>query len=120
MFGSPRWQQMLQEKSIKEDPFKRMQGSDVDLTWIEQDETAMREPIVIEKPDGLGMKMPSNDLSVDDVADLIGRDTPVEVIGTSHPSSFPKIYPRYFIYRCRHTIYVARVDAAKVGGIYGA
>jgi len=93
MFGSPRWQQMLQEKSIKGDPFKRMQGSDVDLTWVEEDEMAMREPIVIEKPDGLGMKMPSSDLSVDDVADLIGRDTPVEVIGMCHPSLFPKIFP---------------------------
>jgi len=111
---------MLQEKSIKGDPFKRMQGTDVDLTWVEEDEMAMREPIVIEKPDGLGMKMPSSDLSVDDVADLIGRDTPVEVIGMCHPSVFP---PRYFLdalSRCCHAVYVARVDAAKVGGIYGA
>lgn len=58
-----------------------MHGSDLSLSWVEEDETAMREPIVIENPDGLGMKMPSSNLTVDDIAKLVGEDTPVEVIG---------------------------------------
>ncbi|KAJ3565100.1 hypothetical protein NP233_g7859 [Leucocoprinus birnbaumii] len=89
MFDPARWNQMLQEKPTKGDPFKRMQGSDVNLAWVEEDETAMREPIVIEKPDGLGMKMPSSDLSVDDVAELVGEDTPVEVIDVATQSTSP-------------------------------
>jgi len=120
MFGSTRWEQMLQEKPMKGDPFKRMQGSDVDLTWVEEDEMAMREPIIIEKPDGLGMKMPSNDLSVGDVAELIGRDTSVEVIGMWSSLITPKMFPMSILHRCRDTVYVTRVDAAKVGGIHGA
>ena len=43
----------------------------------------MTEPILIEQPEGLGMKMP-HDLTVADVGELVGLDTPVEVIGTMH------------------------------------
>ncbi|KXN90450.1 JmjC domain-containing histone demethylation protein 1 [Leucoagaricus sp. SymC.cos] len=89
MFDPARWHQILQEKPTKGDPFRRMNGSDVGLFWLEEDETAMREPIVIEKPDGLGMKMPSPDLTSDDVAELIGEDTPVEVIDVATQSTSP-------------------------------
>ena len=71
---------MMQGKTIKPDPFKRMKGADVTLEWLENDESAMKEPVVIEKPDGLGMKMPE-DITVSDVAEIVGEDTPVEVIG---------------------------------------
>lgn len=60
-----------------------MTGQEVSLTWLEQDEDAMREPIVIEKPDGLGMKMPSEDITIEEIAEIVGEATPVEVIGTS-------------------------------------
>lgn len=73
---------MMQGKPISADPFKRMHGSDVTVEWLENDESAMKEPIVIEKPDGLGMKMPE-DLTVSDVGEIMGEDTPVEVIGIS-------------------------------------
>lgn len=76
----------------KGDPFSRMDGEKVSLSWVEEDETAMREPIVIEKPDGLGMKMPSVDLTVDDVAELVGEETPLEVIGMYiQPLAIPRI-----------------------------
>lgn len=71
---------MLQGKSIKPDPFKRMAGSNVTVEWLESDPAALTEPIVIESPDGLGMKMPEG-LSVDGVAEILGESTPVEVIG---------------------------------------
>lgn len=72
---------MLEGKDIRDDNFKRMKGSDVGLEWLENDETAMQEPIVVETPDGLGMKMPPEEFTVDDVAELVGEETPVEVIG---------------------------------------
>lgn len=71
---------MMQGKPIKPDPFKRMSGSDVTVEWLESDPEALTEPIVIENPEGLGMKMPEG-FTVDDVAQSIGEDTPVEVIG---------------------------------------
>lgn len=83
-----RWTRILEGKTIKDDSFKRMKGSEVGLEWLESDDTAMREPFVVESPEGLGMKMPDEEFSIDDVAEVVGEDTPVEVIGTGvlyHP-----------------------------------
>ena len=75
-----RWIRMLEKKEIKKDPFRRFKGSELE-EWLEQDDDALREPIVIENSEGLGMSMPPNTLSVEDVAEYIGEGTPVEVIG---------------------------------------
>lgn len=72
---------ILEGKTIKDDPFQRPKGSAVGLEWLEEDERAMTEPIIIDSPEGLGMKMPPPDFTVDDVAEIVGEDTPVEVIG---------------------------------------
>lgn len=80
--NSNRWIRVLEKKEIKDSPFKRLDGSSVGIQWLQEDESAMTEPIIIERPDGLGMKMPSNDFTVDEVAELVGPDMPVEVIGT--------------------------------------
>lgn len=74
---------MLEGKVFKADTFPRMKGSDITVEWLEEDENALMEPIVIEKAEGLGMKMPASDFTVDDVAELIGENTPLEVIGIS-------------------------------------
>lgn len=75
----------MRGKTIQPDPFKRMHGSEVAIEWLESDPSAMREPIVIEKPEGLGLKMPE-DITVTDIAEILGPSTPVEVIGECHPS----------------------------------
>jgi len=80
--NSNRWIRVLEKKEIKDSPFRRLDGSSVGIQWLQEDEGAMTEPIIIERPDGLGMKMPSNEFTVDEVTELIGADTPVEVIGT--------------------------------------
>lgn len=72
---------MLEGKEIKGDPFKRLEGGSVGLSWLEEEEDAMTEPIVIEKPEGLGMQMPPEDFGIEDVAQIVGEDTPIEVIG---------------------------------------
>ncbi|TFK25004.1 JmjC domain-containing histone demethylation protein 1 [Coprinopsis marcescibilis] len=89
MSDSSRWINMLSEKVIHLDPFKRMAGSDVDIGWLEDDETAMLEPIVVESPEGLGIKMPPSDFTVDDVASELGEHTPVEVIDVASQSASP-------------------------------
>ncbi|KAH9946403.1 Clavaminate synthase-like protein [Epithele typhae] len=53
-----RWLRMMEGKPIKKDPFKRMPGADVGLEWLQNDEEAMKDPIVVETEEGLGMKMP--------------------------------------------------------------
>lgn len=89
-----RWTRILETKEIKKDPFQRFKGSELE-EWLEQDEDAFREPIVIESPEGLGMTMPPNTLSVEDVAQMIGEETPLEVIGEKSvmkPCSFPVLF----------------------------
>jgi len=78
-----RWMRILEGKIIKDDPFQRLKGHAVGLEWLADDESAMREPIVIATPEGLGMKMPPSNFTVDDVTQLIGGNMPVEVIGLS-------------------------------------
>jgi hypothetical protein len=41
----------------------------------------MTEPVVVENAEGLGMRMPAQDFTIDNVVELVGADTPVEVIG---------------------------------------
>lgn len=79
--SSDKWVQILQSKEVNGDPFQRINGADLTLEWLESDDSALREPVVIEKPDGLGMKMPHKNFTVSDVATLIGEDTMVEVMG---------------------------------------
>ncbi|CAL1703876.1 unnamed protein product [Somion occarium] len=84
-----RWLRMMQGKEIKPHSFKHMKGSEVTLEWLEHDDTALTEPIIIDSAEGLGMKMPPSDITVDEIAEIIGEDTPVEVIDVSTQSNLP-------------------------------
>ncbi|KAI0747786.1 Clavaminate synthase-like protein [Daedaleopsis nitida] len=84
-----RWLRMMEGKVIKKDPFKRMMGSEVGIEWLENDEEAMKEPVLIESEEGLGMKMPSPGFTVDDVAETLGEEYPVEVIDVATQSNVP-------------------------------
>jgi hypothetical protein len=77
-----RWQLLMQGKTIAKDSFRRMPGGELTLEWLEADPDSLKNPIIVETPDGLGMKMPPTDFSVDDVAEAVGENTPVEVIGS--------------------------------------
>jgi hypothetical protein len=76
-----KWIAIAESKVYAPDNFRRMNGSDIGLEWILSDENAMKEPIVVENPEGLGMKMPGKEMAVRDVAREVGPDTHVEVIG---------------------------------------
>ena len=114
-----RWLNMLQGKPIADDHFRRLNGEQVNLDWVNGNPDAFREPVVIEEPEGLGMKMPGRDLSIESIADTLGRDTPVEVIGTL---SLPcrrdaRCSSRLhdFCYRCSLTVEFSRLDPRQVG-----
>ena len=80
-----RWSQLLESKTFAEDRFRRMRGSDLNEEWLEDDSTAMTEPVIIEEPDGLGMMMPPATLTVPEIANILGHNTPLEVIGMRSP-----------------------------------
>ncbi|KAG8959428.1 JmjC domain-containing histone demethylation protein 1 [Tulasnella sp. 419] len=88
-----KWIQIANHKPIAPDKFKRMKGEDVNLEWLKHDEDAFKEPIVVEEPEGLGMEMPGwkngKKFGVEDVTELVGGDTPVEVIDTITQSACP-------------------------------
>ena len=66
-----------------------MKGSELTLDWLRDNERAMSEPIVIEIPDGLGLEMPDSGITVKDAAQIVGEETPVEVMGAyNNTSSF--------------------------------
>jgi len=68
-----------------------MRGPDLTEDWLYNDATAMTEPVIIEMPDGLGMMMPPSSLTVPEIANILGTETPLEVIGlhSRSPSVFP-------------------------------
>ena len=72
---------VVRSKRILPHNFRRMAGHDLDEDWLSSDPTAMLEPVIIESTEGLQMVLPSNDLTVSKVADIVGTETPVEVIG---------------------------------------
>ncbi|KAH9079132.1 JmjC domain-containing histone demethylation protein 1 [Lactarius deliciosus] len=82
-----RWAQLLENKTFSKDAFKKMTGSELTQDWLDSDPTAMMEPVIIEEPDGLGMTMPSSNLTVSEIAATLGHDTPLEVIDVSTQSS---------------------------------
>ena len=119
-----RWLRMMEGKPTKKDPFMRLKGSDVGIEWLENDENAMKEPILVEEETGLGMKMPSPEFTVDDVADAMGRDHPVEVIGALVPKllTYPACTPSpttsecsMSLSRCRNPVKHSTLEPRKMG-----
>lgn len=84
-----KWLHIIATKDIKSADFRRMEGSDVNMEWLERDPDALKEPVIIENPEGLGMRMPSEEFTVADVAECIGPETPLEVIDVSTQSTSP-------------------------------
>ena len=115
-----KWLKMLEGKPIAKESFKRMKGEDVCITWLEQDPHAMEEPIVIETPEGLGMKMPLEELSVADISEILGEATPIEVIGLIPvPYPYTSLMPDRALYRrCNHPIKFSRLDYWKMGELF--
>jgi hypothetical protein len=74
---------------FQSDKFERVQGKDLTLDWLRV--TGFKEPVIVKRDkdgttDGLDMKMPEATLTVDDVRDFVGSDTPVEVIDVATQS----------------------------------
>ncbi|GAA99737.1 uncharacterized protein L969DRAFT_89590 [Mixia osmundae IAM 14324] len=76
-----RWMAIIHTKRIEPHPFPVLpDGASLTLDWLYKDPEAMKQPVIIERPDGLGMTMPESDMTVSDIARLVGPDSPVEVV----------------------------------------
>ncbi|KAI8100122.1 uncharacterized protein BX664DRAFT_290676 [Halteromyces radiatus] len=81
------WGKMLNTKTFDMDRFKRYKGDQVTLERFRKH--GLKEPFVIECDQDLGMKMPSNETTVQDIAKAVGEDRPVEVIDVATQSDSP-------------------------------
>ncbi|KAG0220526.1 hypothetical protein B0O80DRAFT_476084 [Mortierella sp. GBAus27b] len=84
-----KWRVLLDSHQFLPDKFIRIEGKDLTLDWLRS--TGFKTPVVVKgDPDGamegLGMAMPPKSLTVDDVRDAVGADTPVEVIDVATQS----------------------------------
>ncbi|GAA5994805.1 hypothetical protein JCM5350_001883 [Sporobolomyces pararoseus] len=85
-----RWSHVIAARTasgqIKPDQFKRKKPEELTMEWIYGEE-GMLEPFVVETPEGLGMSMPKREITVGEIAELIGPQTPLEVIDCASQSS---------------------------------
>ncbi|GAA6059125.1 hypothetical protein JCM10212_003872 [Sporobolomyces blumeae] len=85
-----RWSSVIHARTasgqIKPDALERKRMVDITDEWVYGDE-GMKEPFVVEVPEGLGMRMPRSDITVAEIAQLIGPETPLEVIDVASQSS---------------------------------
>lgn len=79
--GPNKWLTIMEGKTILDDNFQRLKGSMLTMDWLHSNDSALREPVIIENPEGLGMTMPPEGFGVKDVAEVVGENLPVEVIG---------------------------------------
>ncbi|KAG0740507.1 hypothetical protein G6F62_006965 [Rhizopus arrhizus] len=78
------WQRLLQAKQFQNNTFPRYTADQISIALFRK--TGLREPLIIEKNEPeLGMMMPTN-LTVTQIAELVGRDRPLEVIDVATQS----------------------------------
>ncbi|KAF9578567.1 JmjC domain-containing histone demethylation protein 1 [Lunasporangiospora selenospora] len=86
-----KWRVLLESHQFLPDNFERIAGKDLTLEWLRS--TKFKDPVIIQQSTSddnsgveLDMKMPLGGLTVDDVRDAVGADTPVEVIDVATQS----------------------------------
>lgn len=75
-----RWLAILATRPVVEHAFRRFTAAELTDEWLWGEES-MKEPWVVDEEEGLGMEMPRKDLGIGEIAELVGKDTPLEVIG---------------------------------------
>ncbi|KAF9905670.1 JmjC domain-containing histone demethylation protein 1 [Lobosporangium transversale] len=87
-----KWRVLLDSHQFLPDKFERVQGRDLTLDRLRV--TGFRSPIIVKQSmdsndkinEDLDMKMPPSTLTIDDICNAVGVDTPVEVIDVATQS----------------------------------
>ncbi|XP_071755132.1 lysine (K)-specific demethylase 2Aa isoform X1 [Centroberyx gerrardi] len=74
-------EEKVHSQRFSSDRVVRMEGKDLTYEYIQRG--GLRDPIIFEKPDGLGIKMPDSDFSVNDVKIFVGSRRIVDVMDVS-------------------------------------
>jgi len=92
-----RFYHIVQSKRITPHNFKVLaDGHGVDKEWVLHHPESMLEPLIIQNKEGLGMRVPSDSMTINQIAQIVGSETPVEVIG--QPSSLYSAHVRPLTY----------------------
>lgn len=79
------WGKLLRVKKFRKDHFIRYRAKDVTMELLRK--TGMREPFVVQENEPeLDMLMPPADITVHTIADLVGKDTMLDVIDVASQS----------------------------------
>lgn len=70
---------VIATKKVVENYFKALKAEDLTDEFV-YSRDSFREPFYFASPEGLGMTMPDPSTTIDDIARIVGRTTPVEVI----------------------------------------
>jgi F-box/leucine-rich repeat protein 10/11 len=65
------WEKIINSKRFAADPFKRYDGDQVTIEFIRQN--GLNEPVVFPNQAGLDMMMPDPNITVRDIANLVGK-----------------------------------------------
>ncbi|KAK2909075.1 hypothetical protein Q8A67_004912 [Cirrhinus molitorella] len=71
-------EEKLHNSRFSSDRVKRMEGKDLTYEYVQR--CGLRDPIIFERPDGLGIKMPDPDFSVNDVKLFVGSRRMIDVM----------------------------------------
>ncbi|KAK7930084.1 hypothetical protein WMY93_006479 [Mugilogobius chulae] len=74
-------EEKVHSQRFNSDRVVRMQGKDFTYEYVQRG--GLRDPIIFEKPDGLGIKMPEPDFSVSDVKLFVGSRRMIDVMDVS-------------------------------------
>lgn len=107
------WAKLLATKTFAKEHFPRYPGNKITREFL--DKTGLKEPFIVENPEGLDMKMPPASTTVRDVADSVGRDYPVDVIGKYTSLLKACISMLNVNHRCGNTVRTARMDNGPMG-----
>lgn len=65
---------VLETRQVVEGQFKTFKGKELTDEWIWSG-VGFLEPFVVEEEEGLGMKMPSRDMGIQEIATVVGKYT---------------------------------------------
>uniref|UniRef100_A0A674PJ78 [histone H3]-dimethyl-L-lysine(36) demethylase n=1 Tax=Takifugu rubripes TaxID=31033 RepID=A0A674PJ78_TAKRU len=74
-------EEKVSSQRFRSDLVNHMEGKDFTYEFIQRN--GLREPIIFEKPDGLGIKMPDPDFNVNDVKMFVGSRRMIDVMDVS-------------------------------------
>ncbi|KAG1956457.1 lysine (K)-specific demethylase 2Aa isoform X3 [Pimephales promelas] len=74
-------EEKLHSSRFSSDRVKHMEGKDLSYEYVQR--CGLRDPIIFERPDGLGIKMPDSDFSVNDVKLFVGSRRMIDVMDVS-------------------------------------